>query len=299
MQSSLQSKYWCFTLNNYDEKEVQTLTDAALKADERSGDCSYIIFGREVGQERGTPHLQGYVEFTKKKRRLGVTRWPGLRRARVSIRRSTAHEASEYCKKEGSYTVGGTISEGQGSRTDLQDIKAMILNGSDDLEIANSNFSQWLYHRNSFNAYRLLVQERRNWVTKVYVLVGLPGTGKSRVCHASSRDLWVATDCSGSWFDGYQGQEDVLFDDFDGAGAVIGLFLKLCDRYSMQVPVKGGFVNWKPKRIFFTSNVQPELWFPTAKVEQFAAFRRRVTKLFLIDEPLEFDDEGNIPLFFE
>jgi len=194
---------------------------------------------------------------------------------------------------------GGSISKGQGSRSDLQEIKELIALGATEEKLAAEHFSQWVYHRKAFAAYRSLLQIKRSWVTKVYVLVGKPGTGKSRVCHSASDDLWVATDCTGRWFDGYQGQKDVLFDDFDGTDAQLGTFLKLCDRYAMDVPVKGGFVNWKPERIFFTSNVQVETWWAGASSDQFGAFKRRVTKLIIQDDTLIFDDHGKIPDYFE
>jgi len=45
---------WCFTLNNYDEVEYNTIMDY-LKHSKHT----YIV-GKEIG-ENGTPHLQGYL----------------------------------------------------------------------------------------------------------------------------------------------------------------------------------------------------------------------------------------------
>ena len=57
------SKRWCFTLNNYKKEDISSISS-------NSSINSYII-GEEVG-EKGTPHLQGYIEFKEKKRPLGV-----------------------------------------------------------------------------------------------------------------------------------------------------------------------------------------------------------------------------------
>lgn len=278
--------------------EELSLTGASIDADDNAGNFSYIVFGYEVGDETSTPHLQGYCELHRKLRMRGVAALPGFSRARLAVRNGTAAQAATYCKKEGIFFDGGRISQGQGHRSDLDEIREMIVAGSTDVQLAEANFPQWVIHRRSFEAYRNLITDPRNWETKVYVLVGDTGTGKSRVVHSASNNLWCASDCEGRWFDGYCGQEDVLFDDFDGVGATIAVFLKLCDRYPMQVPIKGGFVNWRPRRIFFTSNTAAENWFPSASVVQFAAFRRRVTKYFQVDRSLIFDNNGQIPEFF-
>lgn len=90
---AVQGKYWCFTLNNYTELEVQKLT-ALSYPDE----IKYIVFGKEVG-ESGTPHLQGYVEFGKRVRYERVRDIVGLR-AYVARRIGTGLQASNYCKKD-------------------------------------------------------------------------------------------------------------------------------------------------------------------------------------------------------
>ncbi len=93
-----------------------------------------------------------------------------------------------------------------------------------------------------------------------FVYWGHTGTGKTRLAHIlTKRRAWVSP--SNVWFDGYEGQEDVIFDDFSSEDMNRGMFLRLFDRYPMTVPVKGGFVNWTPKRAFITSNVEPANWY--------------------------------------
>lgn len=117
----LQSNSWCFTLNNYSPADVE-----ALLALNGNVDIPHIIFGREVG-ENGTPHLQGYIRFTKKKRIGGVKRIVGMN-AHVEVARNPV-AAIQYCKKDGDYTeIGGWESQ-QGQRNDLQEIIDLVTEG--------------------------------------------------------------------------------------------------------------------------------------------------------------------------
>ncbi len=67
----------------------------------------------------------------------------------------------------------------------------------------------------------------------------------------------MAPTSDGVWFDGYEGQKDVIIDDMVPDCMAVGLFLRLFDRYPMSVPIKGAFVNWNPRRVFITSNFCP------------------------------------------
>lgn len=52
---------WCFTFNNYTEKDIEDIIYSF------SSNSSKYIFENEKG-ENGTPHLQGYISFKKKRR---------------------------------------------------------------------------------------------------------------------------------------------------------------------------------------------------------------------------------------
>jgi len=86
--------HWCYTLNNYTEEEIKLIRDHDGKS------FAYHIFGREVGGDNGTPHLQGYFQLHKKKRLGGVKKLLGINRIHLESMRGTPQEASDYCEKD-------------------------------------------------------------------------------------------------------------------------------------------------------------------------------------------------------
>lgn len=83
-----QAKHWCFTLNN---PEAGLLMDSFT-------DLAYGVYQQEIG-ENGTPHFQGFLMFTKRKRFNQVKALPGLQRAHLEVRRGTPQQARAYAMK--------------------------------------------------------------------------------------------------------------------------------------------------------------------------------------------------------
>lgn len=107
---------------------------------------------------------------------------------------------------------------------------------------------------------------------------GRTGAGKTRSVYDNLPSLDSLFVYAGSgWFDGYDGQPIVLFDDFGGHEFKISYLLKLLDRYPIRVPVKGGFVHWAPQEIYITSNIDPHNWYSNANPEHVRALLRRIT----------------------
>ena len=109
---------------------------------------------------------------------------------------------------------------------------------------------------------------------------GKTGAGKTRSVMDNvddPEDIYIHP--GGQWFDGYDGQPIVLFDDYAGSEFKLQYLLKLLDRYPMQVPVKGGFVSFVPQEIYITSNLDPNDWYKNAHQEHVSAMFRRFTNV--------------------
>jgi len=90
-----QSKRWCFTLNNPTEEDLINIGN--VSNDLESHDLTYIVYGREVG-DNGTPHLQGFCCFSSRKR-FNTVRGVLGHRCHLEAARGTSLQAADYCKK--------------------------------------------------------------------------------------------------------------------------------------------------------------------------------------------------------
>jgi hypothetical protein len=269
-----QAKHWCFTLNNYTDEELAQIKLQALE-------MQYCIIGRETGKE-GTPHLQGFLSLERKASAFRVKSKIGTR-CHLEIAKAP-RAARDYCKKEGNFEEFGEFiaGKGRGRRTDLESVKQDIDAGATLADIQEAHFGTWCRYSKSISEYCRLHSEPRNWETEVHVYWGKTGTGKTRSVHDMAREEreGLYTHTGESWFDGYRGEAWVIFDDFNGSEFKLSYLLKLLDRYPMIVPIKGGFVNWVPRKVFITSNKNPrEEWYPNAHPEHREALMRRITEI--------------------
>ncbi|AXH74253.1 MAG: putative viral replication protein [Cressdnaviricota sp.] len=113
---------WCFTTNNYNDQHILRLR--SLYEDDN---CNYIVFGKEVG-EQGTPHLQGFCCFKKRKTFNQVKAL--IPDSHLSVAKGSAAQNKKYCSKEGDWTEYGDIPSCQGKRTDLDELVATIKEGT-------------------------------------------------------------------------------------------------------------------------------------------------------------------------
>lgn len=266
------SKYWVFTLNNYTDTDQQN-----LRALGNATGTQYLVFGREVARS-GTPHLQGFICFTQRKRR---TQAQALISTRAHLERTqgTPQQASDYCKKDGDFEEFGTIPGGSGTRTDLRSLYEQCKNGATREEIRESFPAQYIRYKRSIDALVTDFEPVRTWKPHVIILWGRSGAGKTRTIYDYHELSEVYTHPGDKWFNGYAGQPIALFDDYNGSEFKLAYLLKLLDRYPMRVEIKGGFVQWVPKKIYFTSNKDPKTWYSNAHEEHQAALFRRVDEI--------------------
>jgi len=282
---NFQGRYWVFTINN---PTIEQLPPNVWP------DVQYVIWQHERGAS-GTDHIQGYVAFTKVKRRNWCSTHC-VQEAYWAPRGGTHSQAKHYCMKpvpgcecehctDGGVRIGGhwehgddsQIADTQGQRNDLAACKSMIDEGATELEVAEEHFGPWVRYHKAFERYRKLKHGgARNWITTVQVYWGPPGIGKSqRARHeAGPSAYWLPQPDSGTvWWDGYDGQEVVVIDEFYG-WIKRTMMQRLCDSTPIMVQNKGGSTPFVAKKIIITSNDPPSQWW---RVIGLGPMERRLT----------------------
>jgi hypothetical protein len=230
----------------------------------------YLICGQETG-EKGTPHLQGFVHFKQKLRFKQVKELLG-NEAHIEKAKGTNQQNRTYCSKSGHFQEWGTCG-GQGKRSDLKDAAELLRGSGGNLElVATEHPDVFIRYGRGLRDYCSVMKlvPPRSEKTMVYVLVGPPGCGKSKWACENTLDPFYKM--RGEWWDGYQGQTDVIMDDFYGWMKYDEL-LRLTDRYPHKVPIKGSYVEFVAKKIVITSNKNVEDWYPNLP-DTSALFRR-------------------------
>ncbi|AXH74653.1 MAG: putative viral replication protein [Cressdnaviricota sp.] len=237
--------------------------------------CSYYIIAKEVGPS-GTPHLQCYLEFKNQTRIKSIQK---MFKSKVHVEKryekSTAVQASEYCKKDGNFVEYGTISR-PGKRSDITKLRQAVKDQKNVYELYDEHDAMWKYNRAAKDfKYHMDMKDNKFTPMKVYCFYGPAGSGKTRLAHEMDPNLFFVPQCSPLWMDGYTGQKTILFDDFYGT-MDYSTCLKMIDGYRFSVPRKGGFEWKKWTTVIFTSNVHPSEWYLG---KNFEALGRRFTEI--------------------
>jgi len=250
------SRNWIFVINNPDT------TGGGV--DPLQWECKYLIYQRERGAE-GTIHYQGYVMFREAKSRRTLKNTLSMT-AHWEPAKSGPEYNITYCSKEDTRIAGpfekGTRPLGQGKRTDLDVCREMIIQGKPEVQIADEHFQTWCKYFKAFERYRRLKIPFRDWQTTVEVYWGPPGSGKSSKAQRTYPGAyWLPQPKNNEvWWDGYEGQEVVVIDEFYG-WLKHSFLCRLCDRYPLLVETKGGHVAFTARKIIITSNKPPTEWY--------------------------------------
>lgn len=203
-------------------------------------------------------------------------------------------EVEDYINKTGKWeekgekiiysTFHGEIKGNQGRRNDLYKLYDMIKEGYSDYQILEEN-PQYMNYLDRVSKVRetLRYEEfkiKRRLDLHVEYWYGLPGVGKtSGVLDMYGDDkVYIVTDYRHPW-DGYKGQDVVLFDDFDSHRILLNDLLKWLDVYPLELPARFSNKIACYTKVYFTSNLAPEeMWKEDYRwnPDQYDALMRRI-----------------------
>lgn len=248
----IQSRRWCFTVNNYVESDCSLFKELT---------STYCVFGKEMG-ESGTPHLQGYVMFPTPKTLVAVKKIHGT--CHWEVAKGTTEENRVYCTKELNYLETGQIPKtrkqiGEDEQQRWRDIRLAAEEGrfEDIPEKVRFNQKHLIEsHHNDAMKRRVLedTEVQHEWY------YGATRTGKSRKARTENPTAYLKM-CN-KWWCGYEDEDVVIIEDFDKRHDVLAHHIKIwCDRYPFLAENKGGVKKVRPKKIIVTSNYPPEeIW---------------------------------------
>jgi len=262
MPPSPQARWWILTIRHADFLPYLPQGVVYIRGQLERGDGGFL-------------HWQLVANFRKPARLAAVRTLFGDHHAEPT--RSTA--ALEYVWKEDTRVDGTQFELGaqpvnRSCSTDWDTVRSSAKRGNLDEIPAD------IYVRCYGNLKRIAVDHMEPLAIErtVTVFWGRTGSGKSRRAWEESGLDAYPKDPRSKFWDGYRGQEHVVIDEFRG-GIDISHLLRWLDRYPVIVEVKGSSVVLKAIRVWITSNISPDNWYPELDNETKLALRRRFNQV--------------------
>lgn len=127
---------WTFTINNDTFDDLSRFHDYEY--------FTYLIFGFERGEKKGTRHIQGYCVCHQPQSRKTLSKiFP---RACLEAAKGTAQHNYTYCTKEGDFYEYGTLPS-PGRRTDIDSLVTMISSGATRKQIQEQYPKQYFLYK--------------------------------------------------------------------------------------------------------------------------------------------------------
>lgn len=306
MTERRQAVGWVFIIHMAQEEDYDTFDCAEIDG------LKYAAWQLEMGEANGTLHWQGYLHFKEKVSDVHIHKQPGLERCAPKMRKGTTEEAVDYSSKSATRLEGpfywpdkDTVMRlaaglGRGKRNDITHLCELVLAGKTDteiLDIAPRYIFKFQKHIDHVRLAMPAVTRKGDHIDSV-VYYGPTGTGKShrlqQECPPGPEWFWVSP---GKWFDGYQGQPGLVFDEFRGSWQTHSYMLKLLDLYPFSVERKGGHLKMRATRFRFSSNEHPCAWWedrPGCPPWAEDPMRRRLRRVIYMNEPYVAPDEAPI-----
>jgi len=274
---------WCFTLNNPPD-------------DFRLADCpdvAYAISSLERGKA-GTVHLQGYVRFVSRKRLTAIKKlWgPPMDKAHWEQCKGTEQQNKDYCSKPDTHIAGPwelkpenfKPEEGhQGHRSDLEAVVLACKEHKSLFSIATESPEQFIKYPTGIKTLHTLIGRDQTPKTvaremELTVLWGPTSTGKTHRVRTAFPSVYCVVPGRGPW-DQYEGQLEILFDEFDCSKWPIRDMNRYCDKWPCKLDARyaDNFAAWT--KVFICANDPPTSWWQEEGPKPRNAFLRRITTL--------------------
>lgn len=265
-----QGRYWICTIPHHDFTPYLPAGISWIKGQLELGVGGYL-------------HWQCILSSSKKIRLISLKNLFG-QRGHFELSRSEAAEA--YCGKEETRVEGtqfelGTKALKRNSKVDWDEIRKLAEEG----KFKEIDSSAYIHCHSSLH--KIHVNHTRpihRDVQDVRLYWGVSGSGKSHRAFEEAGDLYYLKAPLTKWWDGYQGEEIVIIDEFRGIVDISHL-LKWLDKYPCSAEIKGSQTYLKTKTWIFTSNICIDDWYPNLDPLTLSALKRRFTSIVHFNGP--------------
>lgn len=263
---SSKRRNWAFT-------DFEMLDWAKIYAD-NSDFIRYIGWGLEVCPKTKRQHFQGWIQFNSQKRMSSVKLLAQSKKIHLEPCMGSEEQNNKYCSKDGIFKCCGSY-KSQGARSDIETIVKMIKSGATMETVADQNPQYFIQYHNGLSKLKKMADKKtRSKFRRVetILLTGPTGCGKTRTAMEDAG--YKITGGSLEWWDGYDGEETILIDEYSNDVKITTL-LNLLDGYQLRLPIKGGFTyaNWT--KVYITTNLRD--LHSNASEEHRNALARRIT----------------------
>lgn len=277
------SRVFVFTSNNYDDELLASLTHL----NPPDSGVRYLVFGKELAPNTGTPHLQGYVVFHEAKTHSSVCKL--IPRSFVEVAKGDAEQNFQYCSKGGDFVERGErpVTKKRARELGGQAIKDRWDDARKAAEEGRfEDIDSELYIKYRSSLIKMVKQKPPTCLEgdlcNVW-LYGPAGSGKSRKAFEEHPGAYLKG--VNKWWDGYDGQSVVIVDDMDPYHKSLALEFKMWGQHQpFAAETKGGTICIRPEKIVVTSNFSiDEVWEDSATR---AAMHRRYKEELVGDLPV-------------
>jgi len=313
------SRKWLLTINNPTEKGFD---HTKIKEElQKLKPTKYFCLTDEIGLESKTPHTHVFAVFSS------PVRFSTLKKifppADLENARGKIQECIDYIRKSGkwensekketsvpdSFEEWGEIPvERQGARNDLTELYGLVKGGATNYEIMEEN-PDFMLHLDKIERARQAIksEEYRSTFRELHVtyIWGATGTGKTRsvMDEHGYVNVYRVTDYSHP-FDGYKGEDIVVFDEYRGQFKIHDL-LNYLDGYPLELPCRYTNKQACYTKVYIISNIPLNEQYQLLQISQpatYAALIRRIHKIVkfpyepiqtTIDDFIEITDEDS------
>lgn len=285
IKGSPQSSRWIFTIFDVDT-DFRNIWEIG-----KTEVLNYIYTGLETTPTTNRLHFQGFIQFKRQVRRKKVQEV--LRcKCWCNPMKGNYKDNKTYCSKEkfrDTWFEFGKFSS-QGKRSDIDLIRDKIKKGASMYKIAEEHFGDYIRYYRGFKEYKTECHKeqckgrRENF--KVSLITGCSGKGKTTYVLDKFGDdnVFIVDFANGKeWWDGYEGELIVLFDDYNN-NLPIERLLVLLQKFKCRIPVKCGFTYAKWVEVWITTNLDLDEIHPDIRPKHREGLENRIKFLYTIED---------------